>query len=197
MALSRSGGSNTIYLSIAEGNLVRQHKTANEHTVERLTKSGKLVHEEFFKDITAVLTSINTRENEYGKQWQLHFNDGETNYIVSIQYSSRYAASFLKCLPNVKIAKPIKLMPWAMKDKIDPTKIITGITIYQDGVKIAPFYTKENPNGLPQMQKIKVKGKEQWDDSDMMMFLEQMALALFAEADDNNPVVDVDEEMPF
>ena len=71
-------------------------------------------------------------------------------------------------------------MPWAMKDKNDATKTITGITLYQDGNKIAPAYTKEDPNGLPQMTKIKVKGKEQWDDSDMMLFLENMANNIFS-----------------
>ena len=198
MALSRSGGSNTIYLSVADGNLVRQHKNPNEHTVERITKTGKVVYEEFFKDITAFLRNITTRENEYGRQWQLHFNDGTSDYIISIQYSSRYASSFLKCLPNIAIGTELKLMPWAMKDKIDPTKTITGITVYQNGNKILPYYTKETPNGLPQMQKIKVKGKEQWDDSDMMSFLEQMALARFAEASDNNPVLDeAEDDQPF
>ncbi len=47
------------------------------------------------------------------------------------------------------------------------------------------------------MVKIKVKGKEQWDDSDMMQFLEQMAFKLFADANDNNPVLDAEDETPF
>jgi hypothetical protein len=89
-------------------------------------------------------------------------------------------------------------MPWSMKDKTDATKIVTGITLYQDGNKIPPAYTKEDPNGLPQMVKIKVKGKEQWDDSDMMGFLEQQALKMFADANDNNIVLDVeDDDIPF
>jgi len=195
MALSQLGGVNTTYLSVADGNLVRQHKQATERTTERITKTGKLVYEERFKDLTAKLVKIDTKENDYGKQWQLSFTDGEVTYIVSLPFSSRYASSFLKALPNVNLYKEVRFMPWAMKDKQDATKTITGITLYQDGEKIAPAYTKENPNGLPQMVKIKVKGKEQWDDSDMMQFLEQMAFKLFADANDNNPVLD--EETPF
>lgn len=194
MALSQLGGQNTTYLSVADGNLVRQHKTANANTTERLTKTGKLVFEERFKDLTAKLTSINTRENEFGKQWQITFVDGDATYIVSLPYSSRYASSFLKALPNVNLANELRFMPWAMKDKNDATKTITGITLYQGGEKIAPYYTKEEPNGLPQMVKIKVKGKEQWDDSDMMSFLELAALSLF------NQTIAVDEngdEAPF
>jgi hypothetical protein len=179
MALSQLGGVNTTYLSVADGNLVRQHKQANAQTTERLTKTGKLVFEERFKDLTAKLDGIATRENDYGKQWQIKFQDQGDFYIVSLPYSSRYASSFLKVLPNIDLSKEIRFMPWAMKDKNDPTKTITGITMYQDGEKLAPYYTKEDPKGLPQMVKIKVKGKEQWDDSDMMSYLEDMALNLF------------------
>lgn len=196
MALTKSVGTNTIYLSVADGNLVRQHKEANQYTTQRITKTGKVVHEEFFKDLTAKLVSIATRENDYGKQWQLSFQDEDTTFVVSIGYSSRYAASFLKALPNVNLSKQIRLMPWAMKDKNDPTKTITGITLYQDGNKVAPYYTKEDPNGLPQMQKIKVKGKEQWDDSDMMAFLENMATNIFTTLTATEQE-DLDEDAPF
>lgn len=179
MALTNLGGANTTYLSVSDGNLVRQHKQANAQTTGRLTKTGKLVYEERFKDLTAKLDGITTRENDYGKQWQIRFQDQGDYYVISLPYSSRYASSFLKALPNIDLAKELRFMPWAMKDKMDATKTITGITLYQNGEKIAPYYTKEDPKGLPQMVKIKVKGKEQWDDSDMMSYLENMALNLF------------------
>ena len=198
MALSQLGGVNTTYLSVADGNLVRQHKQANERTTERLTKTGKLVFEERFKDLSAKLDGIATRENDYGKQWQIKFQDQGDFYIVSLPYSSRYASSFLKVLPNIDLSKEIRFMPWAMKDKNDPTKTITGITMYQDGEKLAPYYTKEDPKGLPQMVKIKVKGKEQWDDSDMMSYLEDMALNLFEQDHkDLSTASHDDDETPF
>jgi len=195
MALSNLGGTNLTYLSVSDGNLVRQHKTANDRTTERVTKTGKLVFEERFKDLTGNITNVNTRENDYGKQWQLTFQDGADTYIVSMPYSSRYASSFLKALPNINIEESLRFMPWAMKDKNDVSKTVTGITMYQDDTKIAPAYTKDTPNGLPQMEKIKVKGKEQWDDSAMMEFLEQTALKIFAKHNDNDLVLD--EESPF
>lgn len=198
MALSNLGGVNTTYLSVADGNLVRQHKQANERTSERLTKTGKLVFEERFKDLTAKLDGIDTRENDYGKQWQLKFQDQGDFYIVSLPYSSRYASSFLKALPNLDLSKEVRFMPWAMKDKNDATKTITGITLYQDGEKIAPYYTKEDPKGLPQMVKIKVKGKEQWDDSSMMDFLEHMAINLFEQDHKDLSTASHDnDEVPF
>ena len=183
MALSKQS-SNTNYLSVADGNLVRQHREATSETTQRVTKTGKLVHEERFKDLTAKLLGAETKENDFGKQWCLKFQDGEDTYIVNMPYSSRYAASFLKALPNIDLTKNVKFMPWSMTDKQDATKKVTGVTMYQDDgngkVKVAPAFTRDEPNGLPQMKKIKVKGKEQWDDSEMMEFLEAKAKECFA-----------------
>jgi len=184
MALSKANGSNTIYLSVADGYLVRSYKEANSNTTQRVTKTGKLVHEEKFKDLTAKLVGAETKENDFGKQWCLKFQDGEETYIVNMPYSSRYSASFLKALPNIDLTKNVKFMPWSMVDKNDAAKKVTGITMYQnDGngmVKIAPAFTKDAPNGLPEMKQIKVKGKVTWDDSDMTEFLENVAKECFA-----------------
>lgn len=183
MALTKQS-SNTIYLSVADGKLVRQHREATSETTQRVTKTGKLVHEERFKDLVAQLIGAETKENDFGKQWCLKFKDGEDMYIVNMPYSSRYAASFLKALPNIDLPKNVKFMPWSMNDKQDATKKVTGVTCYQsDGngwVKIAPAFTKDNPNGLPQMKQVKVKGVVQWDDTDLMEFLEQTATSCFA-----------------
>ena len=180
MALSKPNGSSTIYLSVADGYLVRSYKEANANTTERVTKTGKLVYEEKFNDLTALLISGETKENDYGKQWAFKFIDEGVTYIVNISYSSRYASSFLKALPNIDLSIPVKFMPWSIIDKNDPLKKITGITCYQNGNKIAPAFTKDNPNGLPEMKQIKVKGKVTWDDSDMTEFLENMAMKIFA-----------------
>lgn len=184
MALSKANGSNTIYLSVADGYLVRSHKEANSNTTQRVTKKGKLVHEEKFKDLAAKLVGAETKENDFGKQWCLKFQDGEETYIVNMPYSSRYSASFLKALPNIDLTKNIKFTPWSMVDKNDATKKVTGITCYQnDGngmVKVQPAFTKNAPNGLPEMKQIKVKGKVTWDDSDMTEFLENVAKKCFA-----------------
>lgn len=207
MALNKSEGANTVFLSVADGNLVRSHKVANANTVERITKTGKQVFEEKFKDLTGMITGIATKENDYGKQYQITFTDGDEKYVVRMPYSSRYSASFLKALPNVDGTKLVKLMPWSMTDKNDASKKITGVALYQnDGngfVKIATAFTKEDPNGLPQMKKIKVKGKETWDDSEMSEFLENVAKEWMAKKVDHieEPIAGeepiVGEEAPF
>jgi hypothetical protein len=179
MALNKGENAGTIFLSVANGRLVRQHKEATKDTVSRVNKNDKTVHEEFFKDLTGRIVKITTKENDYGKQWQITFVDGDENFMVQMPYSGRYSSAFLKALPNVDPAEPVKFMPWEMDDKNKPGKTITGVTLYQnDGngwTKIKPAFTKEEPNGLPEMKKVKVKGKETWDDSAMMEFLEERA----------------------
>ena len=199
MALSKPSGSSTIYLSVADGYLVRSFKEANANTTERVTKTGKLVHEERFKDLTALLVGGETKENDYGKQWAFKFTDDGITYIVNVSYSSRYASSFLKALPNIDLSIPVKFMPWSMVDKNDPLKKVTGITCYQSGNKIAPAFTKDNPNGLPEMKQIKVKGKITWDDSDMTEFLEAVAVKHFAAINASVQTVTEEEieETPF
>lgn len=178
MALNKGEGAGTIYLSVANGKLVRQYKQATKDSVERVNKTGKVVHEEFYKDLTGVITGIETKENDYGKQWLVAFTDGDDRYVVQMPYSGRYSSSFLKALPNVVKGDPVRFMPWEMTDKNDASKKVTGIALYQDQdgngmVKVPSAFTKEDPNGLPEMVKAKVKGKTVWDDSDMVAFLEQ------------------------
>lgn len=193
MGLNKHGDGG-IYLGVSDGSLVQQHKDPIPgKTVTRTTKTGKTVHEEKFDYIEGLLISLKTKENDYGKQYILGVQDGEDKYYINLPYSSRYSTSFLKCLPGVDLSKVVKLMPWSMQDKNDASKKITGITMWQDGEKLTPAYTKENPNGLPEMKKVKIKGKDTWDSFEMDQFLEAMAMKKFV----NEEVKEQKTESPF
>jgi len=160
-----------IYLTIADGKFCRRFQSPNADTIERVNKDGKVVYEEFYKAFEGRITNIQTRENEYGKSWMVTLDDNGETYIVQMNYSSGYSASFLKALPNVDFSKNVILAP---SMKIEGEKKKTTMFINQDGKAIKWAYTRENPNGLPELVKIKVKGKETWDDSEQMEFLENM-----------------------
>ena len=200
MALNKSTSAGTVFLSVSNGKLVRQFREATKESISRVNKTGKTVHEEQYRDLIGTIVKIETKENDYGKQWIVTFKDGDDTYVVQMPYSGRYSSSFLKALPNVTSGQPVKFMPWEMADKNDSAKKVTGVTMYQnDGngfTKIPPFYTKEEPNGLPQMKQIKVKGKQTWDDTDMMAFLEDYAkrwcASIISSPDDK-----ADEPAPF
>ncbi len=203
MALNEGASSSTIWLNVSDGRLVQQFNTPKPDTVERITKTGKQVFEKFYRDVTGNIMNVELRENDYGKQWMVNVIDGDEKYVVRIPGSSRYATSFLKVLPNINFIIPVKILPWSMVDKNDSTKKVTGITLYQkfDGKweKVLPAYTKEKPNGLPEMTQVKIKGKMVWDSSEMDDFLEKMVKDLFAVItdEDKKSYVGENDEPPF
>lgn len=172
------------FLSISDGKIVRRHEAeVKGKTVSRVNKLGKTVHEEKFDDIEGIISDLRLRTDTsgqgYGDQYVIQITDGSDVYSINVQQNSRYATSFLKCLPNLDLSTPVRLMPWSMQDKKNPAKNITGITLWQGKEKILPAYTKEDPNGLPEMKKVKLKGKDTWDSYEMDEFLKGMALSLF------------------
>lgn len=163
--------STAIYLSISDGKICRRVQSPTSSSTQRTTKDGRVVNEEHYNGWMGKITNITTRESEYGKEWQVEINDGTSTVILSFKYSSGYAASFLKALPNVNLSQPVTLIP---KVTVDGDKKRTTLFINQDGKAIKWAYTKDNPNGCPGLKQIKVKGQSTWDDSDMMEFLESM-----------------------
>jgi hypothetical protein len=165
-----------IYLTITDGKICRKVTCPTATSKERINKLGKLVHEEFYKGWEGKITNIETRESDYGKDWNITIEDADTTAILQFKYSSGYASSFLKALPNVDLGLDVEIIP---KLTIDGEKKRGSIILSQNGKGVKWFYTKDTPNGIPSMQKIKIKGVEQWDDSEMMEFLEEMVKAKF------------------
>jgi hypothetical protein len=170
MGLNQSQSESVIFLQIANGKIVRQVKTKTENSVSRVNKLGREVHELFYDSITGEISDIATRESEYGKSWVVSIKSEGKLYKLEFNYSSGYATTFLKALPNVSFGHPVTLSP---KLIIDGDKKKSVLFISQDGKGLKHYFTKDNPNGLPDLKKIKIKGKESWDDSDRMEFLEQ------------------------
>jgi hypothetical protein len=177
-----------IYLTISEGRICRRVQSPTATSKERQTKDGKLIHEEQYHGWSGKITDIQTRQTDYGKEWNVTIEDGDTKASLQMKYSSGYASAFLKTLPNVDLSKDVQLMP---KSETTDGKTKTTMFIKQDGKAIKWAYTKDNPNGLPSMKKIKVKGVDVWDDSDMMEHLESMVKSKFANSKQD------DFEVPF
>lgn len=182
---------NAIYYSISEGKICRSFKEQTANSKSRTNKQGRLVHEEFYDYIDGVIANIATKESDFGKFWMITLDDNGNKQILQMNYSSGYANGFLKALPNVVLGDKVKIIP-SMKMEGDKKK--TTVFISQYGQPIKWFYTKENPNGLPQLEQIKVKGKLTWDDSKAMEFLQNMVdttivpkLGKSAQAEDPQP----------
>ena len=162
-----------IYLQVSKGKLVRQFQNATDKSIQRVNKNNKLVHEEFYDSLTAILMDIKVKDSEYGKFWTLMFNDGQMNYLLDLNFSGGYAISFLKALPNANLTKAMTIVP---KYTEEGDKKSSVLFINQDGKGLKHFWTKDNPGELPNLQKIKIKGKESWDDSDRLEFLQDFVV---------------------
>jgi hypothetical protein len=174
-----------IYLTISDGRICRRVSSPTSTSKERISeKSGKIYHEEFYKGWSGKITNVTTRDSDFGKEWQIAIQDENGLAILSFKYSSGYASSFLKALPNVDLSKDVVITPnvTTVGDKKRTT-----IFMNQEGQPVKWFYTKDNPNGCPSMEKIKVKGQEVWDDSKMMEFLENKVASLLGNDNDDAP----------
>lgn len=174
-----NNNSAAIYLTISDGKLCRRFSAPTATSKERVNKLGKLVHEEHYDRWKGKIISVKTRESEYGKDWVIEIKDGEETALLSFKYSSGYAASFLKALPNVNLDQEVIISP-LLKEEDGKKKSV--IFLHQNGGPVKWYYTKATPNGLPGLKQIKVKGQTTWDDSDMMEFLEKMVTEIFDKA---------------
>lgn len=190
-----------IYLTISNGKICRQFKTANEHTTSRINKNGKEVHEQFFDYVEGYIKNVTAENTDYGKMWKVEIEKDGVRAYLQFNYSSGYSNGFLMAFPNLDLNQLVKISPSAKKEG-DKTK--TTLFLNQNGEGLKWAWNKDNPGGLPQMKKIKVKGVETWDDTERMEYLEQMVkdrmLQHFGAKHQAAPVAsapEVDEEAPF
>ena len=174
MGLEQSEYSN--YLTIGNGKICKAVKEPTEKSIERKNKNDKIVYEEFYDKISGNITGIEIKEHpEYGRFWLVTLEDKGEKFILQMNYSSGYSSAFLKTLPNVNLSERVTLIP---KITMNGDKKKVTLFISQNGNALKHFYTKDNPNELPQMTKTEGKGKDKgkvlWDDSEMMEFLEAM-----------------------
>ena len=170
MGLQSNTNGNGVFLSITNGKLVRQFKQPTDKSVSRVNKMGREVHEEFYDSLSGYITDIKTKESDYGKFWVVSVKDQEFTYFIELKYSSGYAVSFLKALPNVSFSNVVTLTP---KLTIDGDKKSSVLFINQNGVGLKHYWNKANPGELPQLKQIKVKGVTTCDDTERMEYLEE------------------------
>lgn len=165
------------YLTVYDGKFTQRVQEGTVGATARMTKpatgEGKLVHELYFGNLSGRITDIYTRDGIYGKTWNIDVNDGTNNYSLQFGYSDGLAISFLKMLLNVDFSKDIV---FSVSKKFDPkdNKDKTSLFLSQDGETIKHAFTMANPNGLPEMKQVVVNGKEIWDSTERLAFLQNM-----------------------
>lgn len=193
-----SKGKAGIYLSIQSGKIAQRIADPSSTSKSRTLESGKVIHEELYDTLEGRITGIQFKDGDYGQQLIISLeNEGDVAHL-QMPLSSSPASGFLKALPNVQPTALVKFKP-KMEEKDGKRK--TSLFLSQGGQGVKWYWTKDNPGELPTMKKIKVKGKETWDDSDQIDYLKAYVTDTFLpkigkSVSDNQPAVEADDDEP-
>jgi len=159
------------YITILGGRFCQRVQEGTEGAITRVNKIGNTVHEKFYDSFTGKLEKIEVKDGNYGKTWNFGFRDREDLYTLQLSYSNSFSTAILKQLPNVDLTQEMKVTP--MVKEVDG-KTKSSLFINQNGVALKHAYTRDNPNGMPDMEQVTVKGELVWDDTKRMEFLHNM-----------------------
>lgn len=153
-----------IFFNIHQNMFVRRVTEITEGAVKRTTqpKTGqpKDIWELQFKDLSGRLKSIEVKETDFGKKYELTIEDVGEVYVLQVGVESGYGDTLISKIVGINPDHDIRLVPYSFIPK-DSTKKKEGLNIYQGDVKIEPQYTKDNPNGKPQPESEKMD-KDDW-----------------------------------
>ena len=167
--------SNNFY-SVSNGKITRSFgKTKPEgidKIVSRVNKNGDTVYELHYDFIEGRIIDARIESHEsYGKFINLKLTDGKETVSLSMGFDSSYGRHFIFRIPNFDLRSSVKIKPYSFNDDTGKTRI--GLVIYQNGLKIPSAYTKDEPNGLPQLKQVTFNGELKWDSTEQLAFLNE------------------------
>ena len=178
-AEARNQGQGRVYWGIFEGKFFQRAKETDEGaTAYNPPNSDKTLYRIYYDvNLSGYITGMELREVEvvHGKKQlaiELIIKD-DRDYYISFPVRSIIARSFFRIFRNIDVTKAIKLSPYCFdgKDQTGKPKKVIGVTFCQNNDKLSPWYTKENPNGVPEMVEQMHKGEKSWDDTAQINFL--------------------------
>lgn len=142
------------------------------------------------KYVEGVITEVAYKQEKFkweGKDVEyrsirVKISDGDEDYAITEKVDSKAGRQLQLKLLNTSVGDRLKISP-SNKDadgkKVDKA---TGVFVNLNDSPVYQKYTVENPGDCPPWEKIMVKGKEQWDNTKELQFLEREMLELFKNA---------------
>ena len=141
---------NATYLNVRNGKLYRYSKTKEEGTTTILNKKGEEKYYFIYDYIEGYITKMSTRtENLLGIDklfLSVQFVDGTETYYINMDVDSKYFESFCSIIPNANLTRPLRMVP---NQKEVDGKMKSSLFLVQDSQMVKWFYTKDNPQGRP------------------------------------------------
>jgi len=94
-----------------------------------------------YTEIFGIITKIEFRDSDYGKNLNVTLTDKGEDIILSLSTAINFGEDLMKKLPNIDLSKEVKLVPYALTDKNNKDK--KGITVYQGGNKIKNYFSTD------------------------------------------------------
>jgi len=180
--LGQNDKRNVTYVKCSQGLFIMRMSEPSKDTITRKLEKGpnkgNEVHEKHFQRLEGQLIDIKKRtHDEYGSSWEFIFdvspNCDATEFVnLSLKYDSGYAKNILFRIENINPDEDITLSAYKFKPEGEERDRM-GISIFQNGAKVDPKYTKKDNNGMPQMKEVFVSGKKMWDSTEQMQFVEE------------------------
>ncbi len=168
MGLTRRSESNRVYLQVKHSCLWQEFKKATKDTeaVEVTNPETKQVitkHGIRFENVIGHVVKIETYNRVHaGKRYigfKVHFQEGAQVFVVDMPYQSQVLRRFLRVLPNIVWTLPFSLSIFQGKGKDGKPEL--GVWFRQSGATIKPYYTREEPHGMPPATQDSVT--QEWD----------------------------------
>lgn len=140
--------------------------------------TGNKDNRQEFLGLSGILTDLNIVEDEYEnkKFFVLELtlvDDKSDTFILKMRLESGYCRMFCNTIENADLTQSIRFSPsYSEKDG----KKNYALFLSQHGKALKHVYTKDNPGALPQLEKVRYKGEDKWDNEKQMNYYTNMLL---------------------
>jgi len=140
-----------------------------DNLLTRQNSKGRTVYYKRFDALFGMVENMFIRDHDYGQDITIDFTDDKENYRLQFNVKNNYGKDFMMKVKNIDLSLPLYIKPYDFVPEDNPGRRIVGVGLKQGGEKVGKYYTKDEPNGLPEATPREVRGKLKWDTA----FIEQ------------------------
>ena len=178
MGFKNDNGGSGSYVKVIDGKLVMRVPEGTKGAEPREIKEGKnagdTIYEMKYTKYSGFLKKAWIKaDTGYGRTLNLKMSDGVDVVTITVNLTTAHAKRFMNICTNIDLDKELELSTFKLQKKDKDGKPVYdkfnhGWTVKQDDEAVPNKFSRED---VPDMVKVKFKGKETWDDTDQLEFL--------------------------